>query len=141
MVLVAATSPVLAAAADQIRTRVAGYRDLGAAFKAANDALRSPQPQLAVVQQSAARIRVAARNQYAWFPAGSGPQRGVKTGARVEIWARARDFRTAQDAFARQADSYQRVAAGGDIAAIRLEARRLGAACKGCHDTFRLSDD
>ncbi len=141
VLILAAATPVLAGPGDQIRTRVAGYKDLGAAFKAANDALRSPQPQVVVIQQSAARIRNAARGQYAWFPAGSGARPGVKTAARPDIWTRARDFRAAQDVFARQADVFGRVAGSGDVAAIRLEARKLGAACKACHDTFRQSED
>jgi cytochrome c556 len=76
-----------------------------------------------------------------WFPAGSGPQPGVKTAAKPEIWTRAADFRRAQDAFAAQAVAFQNVANGGNADAIRAAARSLGATCKGCHDQFRVPKD
>lgn len=133
--------PVLAAPADQIRTRVAGYKQLGAAYKAVNDALRRGEPQPAVLQKSAAAIAASARSQYKWFPAGSGPQKGVRTDARREIWTNAKGFRAAQDAFARQAIAFQKIAGTGEVARIKVEARKLGATCKSCHDQFRVESD
>jgi cytochrome c556 len=136
-----AVTPLMAAPADQVRARVGTYRALGAAFKAINDAVRSGQLQTPQVRQAAARIGHVARQQYALFPAGSGLRRGVKTAAKPEIWSRGRDFRAAQDAFARQAAVLQRAVAGGDAGAIRLEARKLGGTCKSCHDRFRVESD
>lgn len=139
--VVALGGPVLAGPADQVHARVTGLRALGNAFKAVNDQVRGSgavQPQL--MQQYAQQILKASHDQYGWFPAGSGPQPGVKTAVRPEVWTRAAQFRAAQDAFARQADVFARTAAGGDAAAIRTEARKLGAACKSCHDNFRTSE-
>jgi len=133
------TAPVLAGAADQVRTRVAGFRQLGAAYKAVADGLRSND--LARVRAASGQIGGASRTIYSWFPRGSGPRPGVKTAARAEIWSRAGDFRTAADAFTRQAQAFQRVAAGGDLNAIKAESRKLGATCKGCHDNFRVASD
>ncbi len=79
----------------------------------------------------------ASAAQYKWYPRGSGPQPGVKTAAKVEIWSRGAQFRAGQDRFAGQAAALQRAAAGGDPVAIRAEARKLGATCKACHDAFR----
>lgn len=135
-----AVTPLLAAPADQVRTRVAAYKALGAAFKAVNDAARSGQVQTPRVRQAAARIGQAARQQYSLFPAGSGPRAGIKTDAKPAIWSRGREFRAAQDAFARQAAALQRAVTGGDAGAIRIEARKLGGTCKSCHDTFRAGD-
>jgi cytochrome c556 len=136
---VAIATPVIAAItpADAVRTRVSGLRELGAAFKSVNDALRSPTPQTMLIQISARQISGAARDQYNWFPAGSGPQTGVKTAAKPEIWAQSARFKQAQDAFAAQATSFQRAAQGGNLDLIRAESRKLGQTCKGCHDTFR----
>lgn len=131
----------IAARVDAVRTRIANYRAVGTAFKSANDALRVEPADLRVVRRSAAAIQEASRGQYRWFPAGSGARPGVKTAAKADIWARAAAFRAAQDAFARQAEVLVRVAAGSDVAAIRIETRKLGAACKSCHDSFRESDD
>jgi cytochrome c556 len=76
-----------------------------------------------------------------WFPAGSGPQPGVKTAAKPEIWTKPADFRRAQDAFIAQAAAFQNTANGGDVDAIRAGVRSLGATCKGCHDQFRVPKD
>jgi cytochrome c556 len=131
-------APVLAAgAAGIVKTRHEGYRELGAAFKNVNDELRSAKPQAMILQLSARQIRNVATQQYGWFPAGSGPQAGIKTKARPEIWTKAAAFKAAQDNYAKQANAFFKVAATGDIARIRAQAKPLGAACATCHKQFR----
>ena len=134
-------APLLAAPADTVRTRISGFRELGAAFKAVNDGLRGSNVQTIMIQQSAREIRSASRNIYSWFPAGTGPGPGLKTKAKAEIWSKPAQFRAVQDAFAKQAELFQRVAASGNAAAMRTEARKLGATCKSCHDAFRVPSD
>ena len=138
LALAGLAAPLLAAPADQVRARINGYRELGAAFKAVNDGLRGPSPQTIMIQMSAREIRNAATAQYNWFPAGSGPQPGVKTAAKPEIWSQAARFRQLQDGFAAQATAFQRAAGTGNAAAMRTAARSLGATCKACHDQFRI---
>ena len=133
----AAAAPVLAAAADVIRTRIAELRELGAQFKNVNDELKKDDPSPMILQISARQIRDVAKNQYGWFPAGSGPEAGVKTKAKPEIWAKPADFKAAQDNFAKQANAFFQVASKGDVASMRTQVRQLGAACGGCHRTFR----
>ena len=133
--------PLLAAPADLARTRIAGYRQLGASFKAVNDSLRAPSPPLAKIQAAVRQIRTAATQQYRWFPAGSGARPGIKTAAKPEIWTQRVRFRQLQDGFAAQANALQRAASGGNAAAMRTAARRLGASCKACHDQFRAEID
>ena len=135
--LVLCASAAVAAPADVVRTRIAGFRELGAAFKAINDGLRA-EPQTILIQQSARQVRNAASQMPTWFPAGSGPQLGVKTAAKPEIWSQSAKFQAAQNAFIGQAGKFQLAANSGNVAAMRLEARRLGATCKGCHDSFRV---
>lgn len=132
-------TPLLAAPADTIRARVAGYRALGAAFKSANDALRSGQT--APIANAARQIQTAAQQQYHWFPRGSAAAPGVRSHAKAEIWSQGPRFKAAQDAFAAQAAVFQRAAGSGNVALIRGEARKLGATCKGCHDSFRVESD
>jgi cytochrome c556 len=141
LALAAIAAPLLAAPADQVRTRIEGLRELGAAFKAVNDGLRSSQPQTMLIQISARQIRNASSAIYNWFPAGSGPQPGVKTAAKPEIWTQAERFRQAQDAFAAQAAAFQRAAGSNDVDAIRAAARNLGGTCKSCHEQFRVPKD
>jgi cytochrome c556 len=135
------TGALLAAPADGIRARVNGLRELGASYKTVTDGLRGGDIQLVLIRHAARQIRSAARAQYGWFTAGTGPQPGVRTAAKAEIWAKPAQFRAAQDAFARQAQVFERAAAGSDARVIRAEARKLGATCKACHDTFRVPKD
>ena len=131
-------TPLLATPANDVRTRVAGLRELGAAFKAVNDGLRSGEPQTILIQQSARQIRNAASQMPHWFPAGSGPQPGVKTSAKPEIWTQPARFTAAQNAFIAEANRFRATANGGNVAAMRAGARSLGGTCKGCHDSFRV---
>jgi cytochrome c556 len=142
MVLAGAiTVPLFAAPADTIRTRIANYRELGAAYKAVNDGLRGSEVQTILIQQSARQIANAAQAQYSLFPAGTGPAPGVKTKARPEIWTQPVRFRAAQDAFALEAQAFRTAANSRNAATIRAAARKLGGACKGCHDQFRQADE
>lgn len=141
LLLGAVAAPLLGAPADQVRTRIAGYRQLGASFKAVNDGLRAPSPPLPQIQAAARQIRSLSAQQYGWFPAGSGLRAGVKTAAKPEIWAQGARFRQLQDGFAAQANAFQRAVDGGDVAAIRTAARSLGGSCKACHDQFRAEND
>lgn len=135
----AVAAPLIAAPADTIRSRVDNYRELGAACKAVNDGLRG-DVQWVLLSQSVRQIRNASRGQYEWFPQGSGPQSGVKTRAKADIWAQPAKFKANQDAFAKAADDLQKAVAAKDAAAVRVSARNLGGACKSCHDTFRTPE-
>ena len=130
----------LAAPADVVRTRIAGFREMGAAFKAVNDGLRG-DPQMILIQQSARQIRNAANQMPGWFPQGSGAEAGVKTAAKPEIWSQPARFTAAREAFIAQAASFQAAANSGNARAIGAEARKLGGTCKGCHETFRARKD
>lgn len=141
LVVAGLATPLLAApAADVAKARIAAYRELGAAYKGVNDGLRG-EVQTVIVQQYARQIVNASKQQYGWFPAGSGQQAGVKTLALPAIWTKAAQFKAAQDAFARQATAFQAAAVKGDATAIRAEARKLGGTCKACHDQFRQPKD
>lgn len=125
--------------ADVVRTRIAGLRELGAAFKNVSDGLRG-DPQIILIQQSARQIKNASVAMNGWFPAGSGPRPGIKTAAKPEIWTKPAEFNTAKANFARQADAFQAAAASGNADTIRGAFRQLGGTCKGCHDQFRVPE-
>lgn len=135
--LLSATA-ALAAPADAVHSRVAGLRELGAAYKSLNDELRGNQPQAIVVQQAVRQVNNAAAQMPSWFPAGSGPEAGVKTAAKPDIWTRPANFKAAQDAFIAQAAKLKSLADKSDLASLRTETRNLGATCKSCHDSFRV---
>jgi cytochrome c556 len=136
-----AGTTLVAAETDVVAQRVAGFRELGAAFKNANDELKSGTPQPYVIQLSARQIRSAASAIYGWFPPGSGPQPGVKTAAKPGIWEQPDAFKAAQDALAAAAGAFSEAASSGDMDQIQTQARRLGEACSACHRQFRVEQD
>lgn len=129
--------PALAADVDIVKSRIAGYREIGAAFKNINDQLRSGSPQPYLLQVSAREIVNGTRDQYRWFPAGSGPKPGVKTRAKPAIWAQGAKFKALQDNFAVKANALATATKGSDPARIRAAVKELGGACKACHTAFR----
>ncbi|MET0363931.1 MAG: cytochrome c [Sphingobium sp.] len=133
-------TPLLAADGDPVAARIHGYRDLGSAFKNVQDELRSSTPQPYILQLSARQIRDTARQQYGWFPAGSGPRPGVKTAAKPIIWQQPAQFKAAQDALSTQANAFYQAVASGDISKVRVQAKALGQSCGACHRTYRVEE-
>ena len=131
----------MASAPDLAKVRISHFRNLGAAYKTVSDSLRRGDVQSDNFRQALQQIDDAAHDLGRWFPPGSGPQPGVKTSAKLEIWTDTNEFRSAQEAFAGQDAVLQKVAPGGDPASIRTEVLKLGATCKACHDKFRVPED
>lgn len=141
LVLAASASAVAAAdMAGVVKARQAHYKEMGRAAKGIADAVGSSSPQLPAIQAYARQIDQLAPQIPSWFPAGSGPEAGVKTGAKPDIWTRNAEFRSDAAAFAAEAHKFDQVAARGDIGAIRAEFPVLGKACKTCHESFRARD-
>ena len=126
--------------ADYIKARQTRYHDLGAAFKAAMDQLKLSPPDLAVIRQSAKVITALSNDQYHLFQPGSGPEAGVKTGAKPEIWSNPTGFATAQNDFRARAAEFSLAANGSDPAAITAAAQKLGQTCNKCHTQFRVKN-
>jgi len=82
-----------------------------------------------------------AKQAPSWFPKGSGPEAGVKTAAKAEIWTDAAGFAAAASKLADETAKLQQVAAGGDIEAMRAQARAVGGACNTCHDKYRTAPE
>jgi cytochrome c556 len=132
-----AGAALAATAADTIATRQQNYKQIGRSFKAINDEMKKDSPSLALVGSNARTIGDLGRRIPHWFPKGSGPEAGVKTGALPVIWEKPADFRRAAANLVRAAKDAQAAAASGDLARTKAAAGGLGQACKGCHDTFR----
>lgn len=122
---------------DAVGVRINGYRETGAAFKNINDQLKAETPAKVMLRSSARTIAVAARDQHKWFPAGSGPEAGVKTKAKSAIWSDSAGFTAAQARFQREADLMVKVVDSGDKAQMQKQAKALGASCSSCHNKFR----
>jgi cytochrome c556 len=113
---------------------------LGKAFKTIGDQLKKNSPDLAKIRQSAAAINTYAPQVKTWFPAGSGPQDGVKTHALQAVWTQPDDFGRAAAKLGDAAVSLDAAARSGDLAAVRGAVLPLGDSCKGCHEHFREKD-
>ena len=118
--------------------RQAHYKDLGKAFGGINAELRKDAPDKAAIAASAGTMKTLGEAVPSWFPKGSGPEAGVKTAAKAEIWSDAAGFAAAATKLRDETAKLQQVATAGDIDAIKAQVRATGGACKNCHDTYRV---
>ena len=135
-----ATAALAADMSGVIQARQAHYKEIGKAAKAINEALKTGAPDVGAIKAAAKTIDALAPQLPSWFPAGSGPEAGVKTTAKADIWSNSAEFKKDASAFAAEAKKFDAVAAGGDVNAIRAEFGNLGNSCKTCHQSFRTKD-
>lgn len=123
-----------------VLVRQAHYKDLGKAFGGLNAELRKDAPDKAAAATAATAVNTLAQDLPSWFPKGSGPEAGVKTGAKAEIWTDAAGFAAAVARLQGETAKLQEVATAGDLDAIKAQVRTTGAACKNCHDQYRAAE-
>lgn len=122
-----------------VKDRQAHFLQQGAAFKAILDELKKDTPDPAVISANAAKLKSLSAELPTWFPAGSGPEAGVKTQAKAEIWNEPSEFGQAAQRFQAEAAKLDQLAIAGDLAGVKAEAGMVGGACKNCHDQFRAT--
>jgi len=120
-----------------VMVRQGHYKDLGKAFVGLSSELRKDAPDKAAISAGTTTVNSLAQDLPSWFPKGSGPEAGVKTAAKAEIWTDAAGFAAAARNLQVEAAKLQAVALGGDLDAVRAQVRATGAACKACHDQYR----
>ncbi len=123
-----------------IKARHDYFHGVGKANKALSEELKKPAPVVADLAQYAAVLDAEAPKLGTYFPAGTGLDTGLKTGARPDIWSKPAEFKKDADAFAVAAHNLNAAAKGGDLAAIKTAAGALGGTCKTCHETFRKEE-
>jgi cytochrome c556 len=126
--------------AEAAKARMGHMKALGAAAKALVDQMHSGAPDAALVKVEAAKIAAAAQAIPTWFPPGSGPESGAKTHARPMVWSDPAAFTAARDKLVLAAGALDTAAAAGDLAGVSAAMHPVGAACKGCHDKFKVPD-
>ena len=141
--LLSASLALVSAAATQpnvvIPARQLGMKQVGQNFKAINDQVRSGSPDAAVVRASARQLAGLAAKVPGWFPAGTGPDTGIKTAAKAEIWTRAANFKSEAAAFTAATRGLAAAAArSSDPRVLEPHIRRVGGTCKSCHTTFKV---
>jgi len=123
--------------AQLIQARQAGYKQILAAFKGLNGQVRAPEPSLPAIRQHSAVLARLAPRVGGWFPAGTGPDTGVRTRAKAEIWSDRATFRTRSVNFVVAARRLHAAARANDLAAVRAALPGVGGSCRECHDQFR----
>jgi cytochrome c556 len=139
MVLALALAPAaaMANAAAAIEARQANFKAIGRANKAIQDELKKPRPSVEVIRENAAALERAAQQIPRGFPAGSGPEAGVKTEALPAIWRDPQGFSEAAGRNLAAVRALRAAAEAGDLARVRAAAGDVGPTCKACHDRFR----
>ncbi|HVQ09998.1 MAG TPA: cytochrome c [Allosphingosinicella sp.] len=127
-------------AAPVIQARQANYKQMAAAMKGINDQLRGGSPDLAAIRPRAALLANYGVQVLRWFPHGSGPEAGVTTRARPEIWSDWPGFERAGARLLVAARAVNRAARAGDVAALRAAMPALRQACSACHDDYRAPE-
>jgi cytochrome c556 len=123
--------------ADVIKVRQEQMKALGADFKIINDSLKTDAPDKAAIAGAGKRIAEQIKGMAALYPAGSGPESGVKTRALPEIWAQAAAFKNAADATIAESAKFALVADAGNLDAVKTGVKALTDSCVGCHMKFR----
>lgn len=126
-----------AAPAQTIQARVANFKTMGKSMKAIGDQLRTPAPDFGVIKANAKIISDASTKVGGYFPRGTGPESGVKTGALPAIWAKPADFKAAA---ARLVAATKQLNGAANLDQAKAALPQVGGACKNCHDNFRAKD-
>jgi cytochrome c556 len=123
-----------------VAVRQAHYKELNGAFRTINEEIRKDAPDKAAIVAAASRMKALAADLPGWFPKGSGPETGLKTAAKAEIWTDAADFAAVASGLQGETAKLEQIAMAGDMDALKAQVRATGAACKACHDKFRAQD-
>lgn len=132
-----ATAALAFAPADTIRMRQGNYKQMAAAMKGIGDQLKGGSPSIPQVRRHSAVILRHSPRVLRWFPRGTGPEAGIRTRAKPEIWSDPRGFRLAGARLLVAARAMDSAARSGDAARVRAALPGLRGACGGCHDAYR----
>ena len=124
-----------------IEARQSNLKDLGGAFKTIRDQLRISSPNIQEIKLAAQQVMDLVADQDHWFPKGTGPEAGVETDAKPEIWSDPTGFAKAQKELAEQAPKLLTLASANDLAGLRSQVPLVAQSCKGCHDKYRVPQD
>ena len=133
-------TPALAQGGGQatVDARIAAMKTMGGDLRGVSEQARQPMPDMAVVKASAAKVKASADALAGWFPAGTGPDAGLKTRAKGEIWTDAAGWTAAVDAYKAEADKLVALAGGAPTPQELLDAAgAANRACAGCHAKYR----
>ena len=123
-------------AEDVIKGRQGAMMLSGVAMASIKGAIDAGQP-LASQRFSTRSLARWAHAVPGMFPAGSGPEAGVQSNARAEIWSDRAGFEARAADYAAAADRLAELAAGDDAAAFAAHWAVVRATCQACHDGYK----
>jgi cytochrome c556 len=126
--------------AEIIKARQEKLKDLGEQMKTIGGQAKSGTLDRAVMAEAAKKAVAYTKDLPSWFPKGTGPEVGVKTGAKPEIWAQPDDFNAAAEKLPPEAEKLAEVVATGDTPTIFAQLQATGKTCQACHKEFRVKD-
>lgn len=121
-----------------MKQRHENYEDIGRNMKVLQDNMKAAAPDMAAVTAAATAIKGYADQMGTWFPVGTGPETGIETEAKAEIWT---DRATFDAALAKLQEESGKLAAVTDAAGFKAQFPATGMSCKNCHDKFREEKD
>lgn len=127
--------------ADAIKARQEAMKALGGDSKIINNALKTDAPDKAAVADAFHRIADKGKHVEMLFPKGSGPESGMKTRAKAEIWSDAAGFKTAADTFIAVTADLAKVSASSSVDDLKAAQKKMNDACGGCHKPFRAPEE
>jgi len=117
------------------------FERLGQAFEAINAELKKARPDRGLIARNAQTVHALSDQMPTWFPKGAGQEARPQSEARADIWTDAAGFSAAVATAQEQAARLQQLAANGELAALKAQAREADAACKACHTRYRVIKD
>jgi cytochrome c556 len=117
-----------------VKERMNAMKALGALTKSMAEKIKGNR-NLASLAIDAREIAAVADKIPGWFPPGSTQ---APTEAAPAIWTEFADFQAKSAALKVEADALAALAPAGDPAAISTQFRAVAAACKSCHEKFRV---
>ncbi len=102
------------------------FERMGEAFDDIDMEIKRSALDIALIQKHATQIDVWAQDQIHWFPEGSGPESGIKTKAKSEIWSRPDDFKALQEKFVIEAGEKKICLVGNDTPHVLSAGRPFG---------------
>ena len=126
---------------DQIKFRQAGYSFMSWNMGKIKANLEGEYNAQQVQAAATAIAGIAGSGMGALYGPGTEKDIGnLKTRVKPEFFKEQDEVRKVAMAFAKEANELQKVAATGDIAAIKAQFGKTGETCKACHDKFRKDD-
>ena len=126
---------------DQIKFRQAGYSFMSWNMGKIKANLEGEYNAQQVQAAATAIAGIAGSGMGALYGPGTDKDAGSqKTRVKPEFFKEPDEVRKLAMAFAKEANELQKVAATGDVAAIKAQFGKTGESCKACHDKFRKDE-